>query len=88
MKKIIKGVRYDTDTAKPLIRVEVSTLTHEVLYQKVNEMYFIFVDSVAGKAIRPFPGLTLANNHRAAKAWAEEQMCVDDYERIFGEVSE
>ena len=88
MEKIIKGVKYNTGTAKLLTGVETATLTSEFLYQKTNGMYFLLRRTVDGEVIVPFPWGSIGLNHDHAKKWAEENLTVRAYEKIFGEVSE
>lgn len=102
MKKIIKGRLYDTTTAKELGWWEniqdVRNFSHfsETLYRKRTGEFFLYgkggpstkysqrVDQncwSGGEDIIPVS----AEN---ARSWAEEHLDADDYEKIFGPVSE
>ena len=102
MKKIIKGRLYDTTTAKELGWWEniqdVRNFSHfsETLYRKRTGEFFLYgkggpstkysqrVDQncwSGGEDIFPVS----AEN---ARSWAEEHLDADDYEKIFGPVSE
>lgn len=102
MKKIIKGKLYNTETAKLLGEWEnnysINDFKHvsEHLYLKKIGEYFlhgeggplsIYAEQIGihgrsgGERIRP---LTYAE----AREWAEEKLEVEEYEKIFGEVSE
>ena len=102
MKKIIKGKLYDTTTAKELGWWEniqdVRNFSHfsETLYRKRTGEFFLYgkggpstkysqrVDQncwSGGEDIIPVS----AEN---ARSWAEERLDADDYEKIFGPVSE
>lgn len=102
MKKIINGKRYDTNTAKELNywantgnRRDFSWCK-ETLYQKKTGEFFLYgeggpmsryaerVDNngwTGGEAITPL-------SFESARKWAEEKLTADEYEEIFGEVSE
>ena len=101
MKKIIKGKLYNTDTAKLLgnwSNYSLNDFNHvnEDLYLKKNGEYFlheqggplsIYAEQIAknewsgGERIHPL-------TYEEAKKWAEEKLEVEEYENIFGEVSE
>ena len=101
MKKIIKGKLYNTDTAKLLGEWEKYSLNdikhvREYLYLKKNGEYFlhgeggplsIYAEQIeqnswsGGERIRPL-------TYEEAREWAEEKLEVEEYEKIFGEVSE
>ena len=102
MKRIIKGKLYDTDTAKELGWYEniadVRNFNHfsETLYRKKTGEFFLhgeggpatkysrLVDQnswISGENIVPLS----AEN---ARIWAEEHLDGDEYEKIFGTVSE
>lgn len=102
MKRIIKGKLYDTDTAKELGWYEniadVRNFNHfsETLYRKKTGEFFLHGDGgpatkysqrvdqnswSGGEDIIPLS----AEN---ARIWAEEHLSADDYEKIFGPVSE
>lgn len=102
MKKIIKNRVYDTETARPLASwsngrsLSDFSYLSESLYQKRNGEFFLHgrggastpyavqVDtrtSRGGERIMPL-------SYDAARAWAEEKLPADEYEAIFGAVSE
>lgn len=101
MKKIINGKKYDTETATKIhewwngLACNDFRSKTEALYKKKTGEYFLHGEGGAmtryaqsngntswgGSAIVP---LTLEE----AKTWAENQMNADDYESIFGEVTE
>lgn len=101
MKKIINGKRYDTDTAKILGSAGYSHLGdfsfwREELYRKRTGEFFLYGvgDAMSkyarqvglnvwagGEEIRP---LSL----KEALEWVEENLDVEEYEQIFGEVEE
>ena len=102
MKKIINQKRYDTDTAKEL-GYSANNVSRwdfnwwqETLYQKRTGEFFLhgeggpmsrYAESVgnsgwsSGERLMP---LTYAE----ARVWAEKHLTVDEYEAIFGEVTE
>ena len=102
MKKIIKGKKYDTETAKELGSysngVGWRDFSHvsETLYQKRTGEYFLHgeggpmtcysrqIDSQnwsSGEKIIPM-------TEDEARDWAEKNLDADDFEELFGEVSE
>ena len=102
MKKIINGRRYDTDTAKCVAEwsngYEQSSFSYvsEELYLKQNGEYFLYGIGGAntryservgtntwsgGEAIVPL-------TYQEAEKWAEEHLSGDEYESIFGTISE
>lgn len=102
MKRIIKGKVYDTETAKKLGCYEnmqdVSNFNHfeDELYRKKTGEFFLYghggpaskysrrVESntwSGGEAIIPL-------DYDDARAWAEKHLDADEYEDIFGAVSE
>lgn len=100
MKKVISGKLYDTETAKKLAsycnnRSDFSRCT-ETLYRKRTGEYFLhgvggpssaYAHAVdynswsGGEKIIPF-------TEEKAREWAEDRLDGDDYEAIFGEVTE
>ena len=97
MKKIINGKKYDTETAREVCMWEnteyYSDYNHrrETLYVKKTGEYFLhapqgirvkysFYDH-DGQAIIPL-------KHEWAQEWAQDRLTGDEYEKIFGEVSE
>lgn len=101
MKKIINGRKYDTETAKKVGEWEESvgvsdfSWYEEELYKKRTGEFFLYGCGNAaskyaehaygawqgGSAITPL-------TYEQARQWAEESLDADDYEAIFGEVSE
>lgn len=102
MVKIIKGRKYDTSTAREVGQFGNSgtwrDYSHyeETLYQKRTGEYFLHGEGgpmtryatkveqnswSGGSAIRPL-------DYEEARAWAEEHLDAEDYEREFGEVAE
>lgn len=101
MKKIINGRKYDTETAKKMARwsdgLSFRDFTHveEVLYQKRTGEFFLhgaggpstrYARSCSGGWSSGEEIIPLTWN--SAREWAEEHLDADDYEEIFGEVSE
>ena len=101
MKKIISGKLYDTDTAKSLGcdyhgSPRDFSYWSETLYKKRTGEFFLHGEGGpssryavslsqntwgSGKKIIPL-------NYKAAQDWAEEHLSADDYQEIFGEVTE
>ncbi|WP_448973263.1 hypothetical protein [Oribacterium sp.] len=87
MKRIISGKKYDTETAimcgEFLSPSFVSDcVEHTVLYRKTNGEYFFHRYMEQGHGfIEPITEVE-------AKKWSEHFLSVDEYENIFGEVSE
>lgn len=102
MKKIINGRRYDTETAKELgfwdnnFGVSDFNFVQETLYQKRTGEYFLhgeggpmtkYAETIGmnqwsgGERIMPM-------SYEEAREWAESHLEADDYEKIFGQVSE
>lgn len=101
MKKIIDGKLYDTETAKEMASdsyLYPRDFGHwvETLYKKRTGEYFLhgiggpaskYAESCGqnqwsgGQKIIPL-------TYEAARAWAEEHLDADDYQEIFGAVSE
>lgn len=101
MKKIIDGKRYDTDTAKELgydSHGNGGDFSYwcETLYQKRTGEFFLRGEGGAmSRYAEPQGQNTWSGGSRIiplsvenAKAWAEEHLSADSYERIFGEVEE
>lgn len=102
MKKIINGKVYDTDTAKELAEwsngLGPGDFSHVVewLYQKRTGEFFLY--GVGGPASRY--AVSAGQNAwsggakiipltwEAAREWAEEHLDAEEYEEIFGPVSE
>lgn len=101
MKKIINGKVYDTETAQKVgfwsnsLGYNDFNWREESLYRKKTGEYFLYgeggprtnyaerVGNMWGSGERIMP-LTFAE----AKKWAEEHLDGEDYEKIFGEVTE
>lgn len=101
MKKIINHVRYNTDTAKKLGSWQIDTESdldrcEEALYRTKSGKFFIHGTGgprtryasprgdggwCSGEAIVPI-------GEDAARQWAEKKLPADEYEMVFGEVSE
>lgn len=102
MKKIINGKKYDTDTAQELGTYEYGLpgdyrYFNEMLYCKKNGEYFLYGEGgPASKYAAPAQEIGTTVNGKdivpltvdSAKKWAEKHLEVDEYEDIFGEVSE
>ena len=102
MKKIINGKLYDTATAKRLADWENMydvgnfAYCHESLYRKKTGEFFLYG---SGGPMTQYAEAVGQNSWRGgarimpmtfaeAREWAEEHLDGDDYEEIFGEVSE
>ena len=101
MKKIIRGKRYDTETAK-----EMGSRQHlypgqfeyvrEVLYRKNTGEFFLYGEGGAATNYRErtIDGMWCGGEKikpltmQEAKCWAEEYLDGEEYEAIFGEVDE
>lgn len=101
MKKVIKGKLYDTSTAQEVAQAERGyprDCDHivETLYRKRTGEYFLHgaggpaswaarsvgkFDRMAGEAIMPL-------TYDEALRWGEDNLDADEYEAVFGEVSE
>lgn len=98
MKKVIDGRLYSTDTAKMVgeyqSREGRSSFSYyeEQLYQKRTGEFFLYG---YGHAASPYseridrstrgPGSKIVPlTFEEAKRWAEEKLCADEYEKIFG----
>lgn len=102
MKKIIKGKKYDTETAKQVGRWSNTFdwydfgYCSESLYKKKTGEYFIFGEggpmsrySVStGTNSRSGGFQIIPVSEEEAKEWAEDHLDADNYEKIFGEVEE
>lgn len=101
MKQIIKGKKYDTNTATLLGEMSHSNprdfgYVHEELYIKRTGEYFLFGEGGAMTKYRTW----IDNNswtggekitpitEQDAREWVEQNLDADDYERIFGKVYE
>lgn len=101
MKKIIKGKRYDTDTAKLLAEYSYSypgDFNHieEQLYIKTTGEYFLYGEGGANSRYAEWVTATgrtsgwkiIPLTPDEAREWGEEHLAGDKYEEIFGEVIE
>ena len=102
MKKIIKGKRYDTDTAQKLgywdnnLSRNDFNYTEETLYQKRTGEYFLY--GIGGPAswcayACPTGGYDGGEKIRPltdeeAREWCERKLDADDYEALWGEPAE
>lgn len=98
MKKIIKGKRYDTDTAQKLgcwdnnLSRNDFNYTEETLYQKRTGEFFIHGESgAAGRYCRSTAnGWTSGGENivplseTEAREWCEHKLTADEYEAIWG----
>lgn len=102
MKKIINGKRYDTDTAKEC-GTAYSKLGRrdfgyweETLYQKRTGEFFLYGEGGPASRYAVSAGQNswsggekiIPLSAQNAMMWAEEHLEADEYERIFGEVTE
>lgn len=100
MKKIINGRKYDTSTAEEVAESSHSYKSEydyyeETLYRKRTGEYFLYGyghgDSKYAKQVcGDFgPGSDIIPlSYEQARAWAERELSVDEYESAFGEVTE
>lgn len=102
MKKIISGKKYDTDTAKKVGEYWSSNDLRdfhwwsETLYQKKTGEFFLFGRGNAASKYRESCGNNTWSSgshiepldYEAAQKWAEEYLTADEYEDIFGEITD
>ena len=102
VKKIIGGKKYDTSTAQELASWKSSRgvrdfyYYEETLYRKRTGEFFLHgVGNAASKYAKRIEMNTWSGgeeivplSYDAAQEWAESHLNADDYEKIFGEVSE
>ena len=102
MKKIITGKVYDTDTAKEMASwsdgLSSRDFTHveESLYQKRTGEFFLYGSGGPASRYAVSAGQNswaggdkiIPLTWEAAREWAEEHLDADDYESIFGPVSD
>ena len=100
MKKIINGKKYDTDTAKEVGSSqrncgELSYCCEELYRKKIGEFFLYGEGGPASKYAESCGNNSWSGGCRiipltyeAARAWAEKHLDADEYEAIFGEVSE
>ena len=98
MKKIIKGKRYDTDSAKEIGYDYFShpgdfTYWRETLYRKNTGEYFLYGEGGPASKYAEVVGQNewmggekiIPLSTETAKAWAEEHLTADEYEAAFGD---
>lgn len=102
MKKIINGKVYDTKTAECVAQWDNGLFANalgylsEDLYRKKTGEFFIHGDGGANTKYATVVGSNswsggeqvLPMSFVDAKEWAEEHLCGDEYEKIFGKVEE
>jgi len=102
MKKIIDGKLYNTDTANELGYYtdgsNWSDFRHveETLYRKRTGEFFLYGEGgpmtqyakACGQNEWTGGDLITPMTEESARKWAEDRLSADDYEKIFGEVSE
>lgn len=102
MKRIIFGKQYNTDTAKKCGEYEPNPYRSdfnwfcETLYQKKTGEFFLHGDGNANSSYSKSCGQNelcgdekiIPLTYQEAQEWAEKHLTGDEYEEIFGEVSE
>ena len=102
MNKVIRGKRYNTDTARLVGAWEANEpkdsdlWLHEKLYMKRGGEFFLVGEGGAMTEYAEFsmggeskPGVELRPiSPDEASGWAEEHLTGDEYEAIFGEIAE
>lgn len=102
MKKIINGKKYDTETAKEIASwsdgLSWRDFHHvvETLYMKKTGEFFLFGEGGPATKYAESTGQNswtgsskiIPLSWEAARQWAEDNLDADEYEQIFGEVSE
>lgn len=101
MKKVIHGKRYNTETAKRLGSMEYGIpgdFDHvsEDLYRKKTGEFFLYGEGGPKSKYSVSTGMNSYSGSEAitpitvdqAMEWVEKYLSADDYEEIFGEVSE
>ena len=84
MNKVIKGKRYDTETAESIGEIEVSVGRQEELFRKRTGEFFL---AHWTQWEREESGIEPLDTDEA-KEWVEENCDGDTYESLFGEVGE
>lgn len=84
MNKIIKGKRYDTETAKEIFATPSYNDTGFEMYQKRTGEFFLYCWSKWEGTTPHIRPLTIEE----AKEYAETHLTGDEYEEIFGTVEE
>ena len=101
MKKIIRGKKYDTDTATAIgwndnnLSPRDFGYCYEELYRKRTGEYFLYGKGGPASKYRERCGNAWSGGtdiipltYDEARQWAEDNLDADDYEDIFGEVVE
>ena len=102
MKKIINGKIYDTDTAKEIGSQDNGLYTNdlyyvcETLYKKKTGEFFLLGEGGAGTNYSKRCGSNnwcgsstiIPMSFEEAQKWAEKHLSADEYQQIFGEISE
>ena len=102
MNKVIKGKRYDTETATELLTYDSDYSTRdfnyfsETLYQKRTGEYFLYGHGGAMSNYAVSCGQNewcggekiIPYSIAQAKAWVEKHFDADEYEKIFGSIEE
>lgn len=102
MKKIINNLLYNTETAKAVgdhwngIPRNDFSYCDETLYQKRTGEFFLHGEGGPSSKYAETVGMNewsggekiIPLSYDEARAWAEEKLDADEYEKIFGEVSE
>jgi hypothetical protein len=101
MKKIITGKLYDTETAKELGNDYYSNprdfhYWSETLYKKRTGEFFLYGKGGPASKYAESCGQNtwsggekiIPLSYKAAQEWAEEHLDADDYQSIFGDISE
>lgn len=99
MKKIIKGRRYDTETAKKIGSYSVGEgLDHieETMYRKSTGEFFLYgCGGARTQYAQPIETGGWSSGERImpmvyadAQKWAEEHLTADEYETVFGAVED
>lgn len=102
MKKIINGKVYDTETAKAVSEWSSAgswrdfSHVEETLYRKKTGEYFLYGEGgpstryavSAGQNCWSGGEKIIPLSHENARQWAEEHLDADEYEALFGEVTE
>lgn len=103
MKKIIGGKKYNTETAKLVKEYydyntpsnDLRFFTEELYLKRTGEFFLHGSGNAGSKYAKPCGQHTYSGGEgiipltiNEAKKWAEKNMEVDEYEKVFGEVSE
>lgn len=92
MRKIVGGKMYDTETARLISNGKNMVLQKTSLYQKTTGEFFKLITRhkcnrlVSLKA--PFEEEVIPLTGEEAEKWIEDNLTVEEYEAIFGEVEE